>query len=115
ELDWLLGVAVDGSGNIYATGSAMSANLPTTAGVVQPALNSKVGGEGDAFIAKISVAASTGPVITSVKNAASYATNAYSPGEYVAIFGSGLGPAKGVLGTVSNGKVTTSNSGVSVT
>ena len=42
------GIAVQGSTNVYLTGSVNSPNFTTTAGVIQPA----PGGAGDAFVAK---------------------------------------------------------------
>ena len=46
--DFLYGLALDASGNIYATGQAGSSNMPVTSGVVQSA----IGGGVDAFVAK---------------------------------------------------------------
>jgi hypothetical protein len=43
------GVAVDSAGNAYLTGQTYSANFPTTAGAFQ----TKYGGNGDVFVAKI--------------------------------------------------------------
>jgi len=48
-----------------------------------------------------------GPNITSVVNAASFATGPVAPGEFVTIYGSGLGPANGVA-TTSTGTIGTS-------
>ncbi len=42
-----------------------------------------------------------GPTITSIVNAASFATGSVAPGEIVTIFGSGLGPETGVPWTAS--------------
>jgi uncharacterized protein (TIGR03437 family) len=47
------------------------------------------------------------PVITGVTNAANYSTGAVSPGENVAIFGVGIGPATLAYGTVVNSAFTT--------
>jgi uncharacterized protein (TIGR03437 family) len=47
------------------------------------------------------------PVITGVANAANYSTGAVSPGENVAIFGVGIGPATLAYGTVVNSAFTT--------
>ena len=47
------------------------------------------------------------PVITAVANAANYITSAVSPGENVAIFGVGIGPATLAYGTVVNSAFTT--------
>jgi uncharacterized protein (TIGR03437 family) len=53
-------------------------------------------------------------VLASVGNAADYSTNAVSPGEIVALFGSGMGPAKIVTLQVSGGTVTNSLAGTQV-
>ncbi len=55
------------------------------------------------------------PTIAAMLNSASYADGPVSPGEIVAIFGSGLGPAAGAMLTLdSTGKVATSIGGVTV-
>lgn len=54
------------------------------------------------------------PSVTSVTNAASYATEAYSPGEYITIFGINLGPSTAMFGQVANGQLSTSLGGVQV-
>jgi uncharacterized protein (TIGR03437 family) len=55
------------------------------------------------------------PAVAKVTNAASYDTTAFSPGEMVAIFGQGLGPATGLtLQLDSNGLLTTSLGGTQV-
>jgi uncharacterized protein (TIGR03437 family) len=55
------------------------------------------------------------PVVTSVTNAASYDATGVSPGEIVAIWGQGLGPATGAnLALDSNGLVATSIGGTQV-
>ncbi|MBZ5625458.1 MAG: hypothetical protein LAQ69_43195 [Acidobacteriia bacterium] len=43
------------------------------------------------------------PLVTSVNNAASYATGGVSPGENIVIFGTGIGPTQLAAGTVTNG------------
>ncbi len=58
--------------------------------------------------------AQAAPVLSSVGNAASYNTDAVSPGEIVALFGSNLGPASIVTLQVSNGVVINSLSGTQV-
>jgi uncharacterized protein (TIGR03437 family) len=54
------------------------------------------------------------PTIASVTNAASFAPGPVAPGEIVTLFGSVLGPATGVTGTVSGGKLGTSVGGTQV-
>jgi trimeric autotransporter adhesin len=57
-----------------------------------------------------------GPLISSVVNAASYATTGFSPGAILSIFGSLLGPQTGVSFTVnSQGGLDTTLSGTTVT
>jgi len=48
-IDQGLGIAVDGSGAAYVTGSALSADFPTTAGAFDTTYN----GSGDAFVTKL--------------------------------------------------------------
>ena len=43
------------------------------------------------------------PVVSAIGNAASYSTGSISPGENIVIFGTGVGPATLVSGTVTNG------------
>jgi uncharacterized protein (TIGR03437 family) len=53
-------------------------------------------------------------VLSSVANAANYNTDAVSPGEIVALFGSGMGPASIATLQVSNGTVTNTLAGTQV-
>jgi uncharacterized protein (TIGR03437 family) len=53
-------------------------------------------------------------IITRIANAASYAASAVSPGEIVALFGSGLGPAKLTAGAYVNGRLMSSIGPVTV-
>jgi hypothetical protein len=53
--DRAYGVALDGSLNVYITGSTVSSNFPTTTGAFQPALK----GSSDAFVCKLNPAGST--------------------------------------------------------
>ncbi len=55
--DRAFGLALDGSGNVYITGSSQSTDFPTTVGVVQGANQ----GQTDAFVAKLNPA---GPSVT---------------------------------------------------
>jgi hypothetical protein len=58
------GVAVDGSGNAYVTGSTSSDNFPTTAGVFQPQNGGGLEHHDDAFVSKIADSASPPPTPT---------------------------------------------------
>ncbi len=53
--DRAYGLALDGSANIYLTGSTVSTNFPTTSGAFQPALK----GSSDAFVTKFNPAGSS--------------------------------------------------------
>ena len=55
DLDYALGVAVDGSGNTYVIGFAYSHNFPTTPGAIQTTFG---GGGGDAFVSKLNASGS---------------------------------------------------------
>jgi hypothetical protein len=46
--DYGYGIAVDGLGNVYLTGSTESGNFPTTPGALEASYN----GGGDAFVTK---------------------------------------------------------------
>ena len=58
--------------------------------------------------------ASSGNRVDCIVNASTYSPFAVSGGLVVTIFGSGLGPAAGVGGSIENGRVTTSAGGVRV-
>jgi uncharacterized protein (TIGR03437 family) len=100
------GLAVDALENIYVASHTFDTTLPTTPGAFQTALkNPGTGNSYDGFIAKISP--STSPLITvlgttpEVSNAASFQKGGIAPNEYIAIQGSGLGPATGVVSSVT--------------
>jgi len=67
-------------------------------------------------ITQAAAATGTPPAIKAVVNAASYVGGSVSPGELVAIFGTGIGPATGAGATVdaSTGKLATAIGGVQV-
>jgi hypothetical protein len=48
--DFAFGIAVDGAGDVYVTGSTNSSDFPTTAGAFDSTLG---GGNGDAFLTKV--------------------------------------------------------------
>ncbi|HEX3879442.1 MAG TPA: SBBP repeat-containing protein, partial [Bryobacteraceae bacterium] len=75
----LAGIAQSTGGFTYIVGNSSSANFPTTTGVVQSALNTKVSGNSDAVIMRFSFVAATSPTIGGVTNGASYATTTFSP------------------------------------
>jgi uncharacterized protein (TIGR03437 family) len=54
------------------------------------------------------------PVVSAVKSAASYDSTGFSPGEMVAIFGQGLGPATAVYGQINGGILANSVGGLQV-
>jgi hypothetical protein len=53
--DRAYGIALDGSKNVYITGSTISTNFPTTTGTFQPALK----GSSDAFVSKLNPSGSS--------------------------------------------------------
>ena len=55
------------------------------------------------------------PVVQAVVNAASYAVGAVSPGEFVSLFGMGIGPATAAEMTVAAGYAAMTLNNVSVT
>lgn len=110
------GITIDGAGNIWITGSAMSTNL-IPAGVAGAAQTAFGGGaaspglvNGDAFLAKITDPPAASPVkLTRVANAGSYDSTGVAPGEMVVLFGESIGPATLTLAEVDSatGKVKT--------
>jgi uncharacterized protein (TIGR03437 family) len=104
--DAVVGLAIDGSGNAFLTGSTMSAALATASAPLKTFGGSNNIGlvAGDAFLARISdVVSIPGPVITvnGVSNAASYASGSVSPGEIVVVFGANMGPATPAMAGVT--------------
>ena len=103
--DVAIGIGLDGRGNVYVVGNTMSTDFPTTGTAVQRVFGgfntqSRTVLYGDAFVSVFQGAAVAQPAppplppvtIMGVKNAASYATGAISPGEVVVASGSSLGP-----------------------
>jgi uncharacterized protein (TIGR03437 family) len=62
----------------------------------------------------LTVAAPPPPMPTSVQNAGSQTPGAVSPGEIVSIYGTNLGPAAGVFGTITNHSLSTTIAGIQV-
>lgn len=125
--DQVLGLAADGSGGIYVSGSTMSGDLPTTAGAIEaqsPDYTPPMNGNGpmgsSGFLARLSFTTeqSLPPQIDAgcVVNGASFQAGAVAPGEIVSLFGSGLGPALGIGAVLdAQGRVATQLAGTSVT
>lgn len=98
--DAIGGLVLDSAGNAYVTGTTVSPNFPTSTTAAQKtyAGRNNVGlVAGDAFVAKITELTPPAPVepdtkVTGIANAASYASNAVSPGEIVVVYGQKIGP-----------------------
>jgi uncharacterized protein (TIGR03437 family) len=91
--DGIGGILLDGAGNVYVAGGAMSTNFPVTSNAAQ----SKFAGNGDAFYAVISGFPAAPPVITSITNAFS-PTTTIAPNTWIAIKGSGLAQTTRIWG-----------------
>ena len=90
------GLAVDAAGDIYLAGNTSGPHLITTPGAFQTTVsNNPCCYHG--FVAKITPG---GPAFTaaSVVNAATSQAGGIAPNEYIAIYGTGLGPATGATG-----------------
>ena len=119
--DDIAGIALDSSGNIFATGSTVSMNFPLTTGAYQQAFagSNTIGRlKGDAFVVKFSgLTQNNAPSIGGIASAASYSTAVFAPGEVVAIFGQNLGPTGTTLTAQIDpltGRLSTSLSGAQV-
>ncbi len=100
------GLAVGGSGNIYATGNTASADFH----IVNAAITSLTGNEAG-FVAMIGSPEQPSPVVNSVTNGASFST-AVSPGQLATVFGQTLLTTKN---TASILPLPVSLAGISVT
>ncbi len=85
-------------------------NAPVTLPIT--VINPGIGG-GDAIAQNVTVVP-PGPIIGSVVNSASFATDAIAPGLIVALFGTGLGPDRLTTFTATNGVVPPSLAGTRV-
>jgi uncharacterized protein (TIGR03437 family) len=99
----------------YVNATTMLAVLPSTAlGSAGPlnimAQNPAPGGNSTASVFTVSAT----PVVQAVVNAASYATGAVAPGEFVTLFGTGIGSASASGMSIVNGYATSTLQGVSV-
>jgi uncharacterized protein (TIGR03437 family) len=101
------GIALDTGGNAYLTGMSDSTNFVTTPGAAGIPT-------GQLFIAKVGFSASAPAGVTCVANTASMVPGPVAAGEIVSIFGTGLGTANALAGTVVNGAFTTSLGGTRV-
>ena len=118
--DQLWGIALDGSGGLWATGNTLSTDLPVTAGAFQP-MSAGAGADfydlkGDSLLVHFTGLASTGPVISALQNSASNASAGVSPGMIFTLYGSLIGPATLAGASLdANGKLATTQAGVSIT
>jgi hypothetical protein len=69
DIDYGLGIALDGAGNAYITGYTYSSNFPTTPGALQTTYS---GGPSDAFVAKIAFPQATLTTVLPSVNPSSY-------------------------------------------
>jgi len=95
-------LALDGSGNVYVAGSAVSYDFPVTAGAFQTTVNS---GYGNAFVAKLNMSATstaTTPTVT-VTPSASVITSARPLTVAVSVSGGSGNPAPTGTVTLASG------------
>ncbi len=120
----IVDIALDGNAKLYLTGTTRAADFPVTPGAYQVDLNGFFNG----FVVKIDPASAPAPGLqlaaACVVNAATYTNSAdtievtgyIAPGEIIAIFGSGFGPASGAGAVLDfQGRITTSLAGVTLT
>lgn len=89
-IDLGLAAAVDRLGNPVLAGATTSINFPVSA----DALQSRIAGGQDAYIARVEYVAATDPFLprTAIQNAASFRPGAVAPGEIITIYPSHAGP-----------------------
>jgi uncharacterized protein (TIGR03437 family) len=100
----------------YVNPTTMLAVLPSTDLATAGSLNIEAenpapGGNSNTSVFTVSAT----PVVQAVVSAASYAAGAVSPGEFVTLFGTGIGPATPAGMVVSNGYAATTVENVTVT
>ncbi|MCU1235482.1 MAG: hypothetical protein JWP63_3449 [Candidatus Solibacter sp.] len=100
-------LALDNAGNAYLTGMSDSTTFVTTPGTAGIPT-------GQWFIAKVGLATPAPLGVTCVVNSASMVPGPLAAGEIVSVFGTGLGPANALAGTVVNSAFTTSLGGTRV-
>lgn len=113
NVSWLqITAGASGSGNAGVAYHVLPNSLATRTGTIRVAPAGVVGGV--FYTVTQPASGPPAPVVTSVANAASYASTAVSPGEIVSIFGSNLGPPTPVLYQLSGGLFPTSIAGTQV-
>jgi uncharacterized protein (TIGR03437 family) len=118
--DQLWGLALDGSGGLWATGNTLSTDLPVTSSAAQKQYGGSdpmpIAGGGDAILVHFTSLGTSGPVLSALTNAASNAAGVVSPGMIFTLYGSGMGPAALVGASLdSTGKLAPGQAGVTVT
>jgi uncharacterized protein (TIGR03437 family) len=113
DVSWLqITAGNSGSGNAGVAYHVLANTVATRTGNIHVTPNGTVGGV--LFTVTQPASGPAVPVVTSVANAASYASAAVSPGEIVTIFGSNLGPASLVLYQLTGGTFPASIAGTQV-
>lgn len=118
--DQIWGIALDGSGGLWATGNTASKDIPVTPDAFESA-NAGIGSDffdlkGDSLLAHFTGLANSGPLIAGLQNSASSAGGAVSPGMIFTLYGSGIGPATLTGASLdASGKLASTQAGVSIT
>ena len=87
-----LAVNADRQGNPILAGNTASTNFPVTTGALQP----RIAGTQDVYIARLEFAAPSDPALgrAAVQNAASFRSGAVAPGEIITIYPANAGPSQ---------------------